>query len=98
MSSTSDRPWSVGQSALCRHTPRCANIFITADGVDVTFPCSGLSVADAMLIVAAVNAVASGTEPPDLRAIVAAAEVEWRRVADLARAAAREQGRHDGEA
>lgn len=93
---TSRRPWSVGQSKLCQHSPRCANIWISDDdhyGTDVTFPCSGLSVADATLIVAAVNVLAAGNLLPDLHAMIAAVEAEWRRVAELASAAARVQGR-----
>lgn len=76
------RPWATGQSANCRHIPRCANIYELESGVDVTFPCSGLNVADAAMIVAAVNATTS--EPND---IIAALEVEWRRLGELVRAA-----------
>jgi len=87
---TSPRPWSVGQSARCPHRPRCANIFELESGVDVTGTCSGLSVADAVLIVAAVNAV--GALPVDLDRLAVAIEAEWRRVAQLAADALRAQG------
>jgi hypothetical protein len=83
------RPWAVGQSALCRHTPRCANIYELETGCDVTFPCAGLSLADAALIVAAVNAA---SVPADAHDIIAGIESSWRRVAELVAAAARVQG------
>jgi hypothetical protein len=80
--------WAIGRSALCRHAPPCANIFDPESGCDVTFPCSGLSLADAARIVAAVNAGPHAQS----ESIIAALESEWRRVAELAAAAARVQG------
>lgn len=51
------RPWAVGMSLNCQHNPRCANIYEAESGIDVTFPCAGLGLEDAAMIVAAVNAV-----------------------------------------
>lgn len=46
----------VGRSALCRHRPRCSNLY--SDGYrDVTVPCAGLSEEDARLLAASVNAL-----------------------------------------
>lgn len=88
------RPWSAGASALCRHSPRCANIWQTETEGDVTFPCSGLSMEDAALIVAAVNAIGPGSA--DLDSVLRAVEAEWRRVHQLMRDAAKAQDRKEG--
>lgn len=77
---SNERHWSIGFFRGCPHRPICAHVYATEGGNPITSTCSGLSLHDAVTIVASVNMAGCPMEEVD---------AEVRRLDDLARATLR---------